>query len=189
MPRSSPIARVPGPPEVSASVQHKYFAFTDPSGGGPDEFSLAIGHFESDTVVVDVVRGRRGSPANVVNEYASLLRTYGIWQVVGDRYAGSWPGDEFMRYAIRYSPAPMDRSGLYVELLAGLNSQRVQLPPDQKLRRQLIALERRTGSSGRDTIDHPPNGHDDLANAVAGLYATMKRPQGSTKSGRLRGLM
>jgi hypothetical protein len=33
---------------------------------------------------------------------------------------------------------------------------------------QISGLERRTGRSGKDSIDHAPNGHDDLANAVAG---------------------
>src|SRR5262249_27593265 len=30
-------------------------------------------------------------------------------------------------------------------------------------------LERRRGRSGKDTIDHPPRGSDDIANAVAGV--------------------
>jgi hypothetical protein len=33
---------------------------------------------------------------------------------------------------------------------------------------QIVGLERRVSAVGRDTITHPPNGHDDLANAVAG---------------------
>jgi hypothetical protein len=33
---------------------------------------------------------------------------------------------------------------------------------------QLIGLERRTARSGRDSIDHGPGAHDDVANAVAG---------------------
>ena len=37
-----------------------------------------------------------------------------------------------------------------------------------KLENQLIALERRTTRVGRDLVDHPPNGHDDVANAAAG---------------------
>jgi hypothetical protein len=36
---------------------------------------------------------------------------------------------------------------------------------------QLCSLERRTTRGGRDSIDHPPSGHDDLANAVAGCLA------------------
>ncbi|UYO37700.1 hypothetical protein KQX62_13175 [Rhodopseudomonas palustris] len=34
---------------------------------------------------------------------------------------------------------------------------------------QLAALERKTSRRGKDTIDHPPAGHDDVANVVAGV--------------------
>ena len=34
---------------------------------------------------------------------------------------------------------------------------------------QLVSLERRTARGGRDSIDHAPGTHDDLANAIAGL--------------------
>jgi len=37
----------------------------------------------------------------------------------------------------------------------------------------LASLERRTRSGGRDVIDHGQGGHDDLANVVAGLSATV----------------
>jgi hypothetical protein len=33
---------------------------------------------------------------------------------------------------------------------------------------QLTSLERRTSRGGRDSIDHAPGAHDDIANAVAG---------------------
>jgi hypothetical protein len=33
---------------------------------------------------------------------------------------------------------------------------------------QFIGLERRTSRSGRDTVDHAPGAHDDIANAAAG---------------------
>ena len=39
---------------------------------------------------------------------------------------------------------------------------------------QICGLERRTGRSGRDSIDHAPNGHDDIANAVAGAAAATR---------------
>jgi hypothetical protein len=38
---------------------------------------------------------------------------------------------------------------------------------------QLVALERRTARGGRDTIDHPPGAHDDVANAVAGVIGRL----------------
>src|SRR4029450_12286297 len=44
-------------------------------------------------------------------------------------------------------------------------------------RPQLTALERRTSRGGRDSIDHAPGAHDDIANAVAGALVTAyKRP-------------
>ena len=34
---------------------------------------------------------------------------------------------------------------------------------------ELRQLERRTGRSGREIIDHPPKAHDDCSNALAGM--------------------
>jgi len=163
----------PKPKEVPPARRTRYIAFTDPAGGGQDEFTLAIAHLEGDAVVIDAVRGLRGSPAGIVKEYAAFLKTYGVFRVTGDRYAGRWPRDEFQKHGVSYAVSELDRNGLYLEMLAALNSGCVELPPDQKLSRQLQALERRTGRSGRDMIDHPPGGHDDLANAVAGVVATV----------------
>jgi hypothetical protein len=38
---------------------------------------------------------------------------------------------------------------------------------------QLCSLERRTARGGRDSVDHPPGQHDDLANACAGVAAAL----------------
>ena len=173
------------PVEIPPVSNCRYFAFCDPAGGGQDEFTLAIGHLDRDTVVVDVMRGLRGSPAKIVAEYSNVLRTYNLHRVTGDRYAGRWPRDEFLRWGIRYEVSDLDRNGLYLELLAAMNSGRIELPPDQKLGRQLGALERRTGRSGRDMIDHPPGGHDDLANAVAGLVTVAQAPRMTVTQGPL----
>jgi hypothetical protein len=40
---------------------------------------------------------------------------------------------------------------------------------DGRLSLRWAGLERRTSRSGKDSIDHAPGGHDDLANAVAGV--------------------
>jgi hypothetical protein len=43
----------------------------------------------------------------------------------------------------------------------------------ERLKTQLVSLERRTGrSGGRDHVDHPPGSHDDIATAVAGAILT-----------------
>jgi len=159
-----------------------YFAFADPAGGGHDEFCLAVGHREGSKTVVDVLQARKGTPSTITKEYAAILKQYGINRVRGDKYAGSWPADEFGKHGIQYLANAAPKSDLYLNLLPGLNSGRVELPPDDRLVNQLSSLERRTSRAGRDSIDHPPGGHDDRANAVAGLVActAKQRPRSQT---------
>lgn len=96
-----------------------YRAFVDPSGGGADSFALAIGHREErdgqPVAVLDAVRERRPpfSPETVVEEYASLLKTYRVTKVTGDRYAGEWPREAFLRHGVAYEPAAKSKSDLY----------------------------------------------------------------------------
>lgn len=154
----------------------QYQAFADPSGGGADHFTVSISHAEGERIVVDLVRGRTGNPAAICGDFAALLQSYGISMVRGDRYAGQWVSTEFDRNGIRYEHSEKDRSALYTDFLAAMNSGRVELPPCETTARQLISLERRTTRSGRDIIDHPPGGHDDFANAVAGAVALHAKP-------------
>jgi hypothetical protein len=78
---------------------------------------------------------------------------------------------------MRYTPSTKVKSDLYHELLPLLNAGRVVLPRRDRLLAQLVALERRTArGSGRDSVDHPPGAHDDLANAVAGACAVAVKP-------------
>lgn len=151
----------------------QYAAFVDPAGGGHDEFTLAIGHQDEDQTIVDAVHARRGVPADTVAAFVEILKGYGIRKINGDRYAGSWPADEFDKHGIEYTPSEKPKSGLYLDLLPALNSGRVELPPDDKLVNQLLGLERRTARGGKDSIDHPPGGHDDRANVVAGLVSSI----------------
>ena len=77
--------------ELPPSSGLTYRAFTDPSGGSADSFTLAIGHIEPDgRAILDAMRERKPpfSPDAVVEEYAALLKSYGINRVQGDAYAG-----------------------------------------------------------------------------------------------------
>ena len=48
-----------------------------------------------------------------------------------------------------------------------------------RLAAQLCSLERRTGrGSGRDVVDHPPGGHDDVINSAAGACVLASGPSG-----------
>lgn len=176
----------PGLLELPYDSKHRYTAFVDPAGGGQDEFCMAISHVEDQTAIIDVVRAERGVPASIVGEYAQTLKAYRITEVVGDRYGGSWPADEFQKHGIRYQTADQSKSDLYVDLLPRINSGRVELPPDEKLIGQLINLERRTGRSGKDSIDHGPGQHDDRANVVAGA-ASINQRRGVTVVRKVKG--
>jgi hypothetical protein len=123
-----------------------------------------------DRAVLDAVRERRPpfSPDDVVIEFAALLRSYGVTEVVGDRYAGEWPRERFRAHGIEYLPAERPKSDIYRDLLPILNAHRAELLDVPRLATQLCGLERRTARGGRDSIDHRPGGHDDVANAVAG---------------------
>jgi hypothetical protein len=88
--------------------------------------------------------------------------------VTGDRYAGAWPRERFAAYGVRYDPSERTKSDLYRELIAPINAQRVELLDLPTLRAQLLSLERRVARGGKDSIDHAPGGHDDVANCCAG---------------------
>ena len=155
----------------------RYHAFVDPSGGSSDSMTFAIAHREQqiphredDTVVLDCLREAIPpfSPEAVVGEFAAMARIYGVRVVVGDRYGGEWPREQFRNAGLTYEVADQTRADLYLTLVPSINSGRVRLLDNNRLENQLIALERRTTRVGRDLVDHPPGGHDDLANAAAG---------------------
>jgi hypothetical protein len=149
---------------------HNYMAFTDPSGGSGDSFTLAIAHKEGKTNILDLVRERVPpfSPEATIEEFAGILKKYRITSVRGDKYAGEFPREQFRKHGVNYEPADKTKSELYGDLVATINSGAVDLLDHGKLISQLIGLDRRTRSGGRDQIDHAPGGHDDIANAVAG---------------------
>jgi hypothetical protein len=160
----------------------RYVAFTDPSGGsGSDAMTLAIAHKEGEIAVLDCIREVRPpfSPEGVVTEFAEVLKSYKITRVVGDRYAGEWPREQFAKRGIRYEPSKDPKGTLYLNVLPLLNSAKVRLLGEKRLVSQLVGLERNTARGGKDNIDHARGGHDDIANAVAGalLSATAKRSE------------
>ncbi len=195
---------VPGRHEQSPVAGVRYHAFVDPSGGGADSMTLAIGHRDGEVAVLDAVRERRPpfSPEAVVREYAELLRSYGISSVTGDRYAGEWPREQFRKHGVAYTLADRTKSDLYRDALPLLNSAQVELLDLPRLVAQLVGLERRTARGGRDSIDHAPGAHDDVANAVCGVIvlasAATQKPKGGllfvgrrmdgTDSGHIYGL-
>lgn len=157
-----------------------YSAFIDPAGGsGKDSFTLAIGHTDKATgmAILDAIREHKPpfSPEAVVEEFGALLKSYGVSKLVGDRYAGEWAREPFRKMGIAYEPASKPKSDLYRDFLPLVNSRKADLLDHPKTVQQLISLERRTARSGKDSIDHPPNGHDDCINVVAGVLTNLTK--------------
>lgn len=173
----------PGRYELPPQAGVSYTAFVDPSGGRGDAAALALAHVEGERVILDVAR-RWPAPHNpqaVIQEMAGICKAYGVRKVCGDRYAGSWPSQEFTRHGIGYDPAPQDKSRIYLDFLPLVLSGRCELLDVKRLLSELRDLVRRPRSGGRDLVDHPPKGSDDLANAAAGAVtlagAGMVRPR------------
>ncbi len=154
-------------------------AFVDPSGGSADSMTLAIAHSEGERAILDCVREARPpfSPEAVTQEFAQLLKTYRIHRVTGDYYGGLWPTERFRVHGITYQRSEKSASDIYREFLPKVNAGMVELLDHKRLLAQLTALERRVSRTGKDTISHPPQGHDDIANAVAGALVNVSTPQ------------
>ena len=149
----------------------RYLAQVDPSGGSQDSYTVAVAHLEKDAAVIDCVRETRPpfSPEQVTADYAKLLKTYRIHEVVGDKYAGEFPRELFRKQGIEYKTAPLTASDYYRECLPAINGRRVQLLEHPRVVAQLVGLERRVAPKGGETITHSPGAHDDLANVVAAV--------------------
>jgi hypothetical protein len=157
-----------------------YSAFVDPSGGQSDSFTLAVAHTENDTAILDLLVEAEApfSPEAIVAKFCGRLKAYRVSEVTGDRYAGSWPREQFEKRGVSYRVAELTRSEYYLELLPLLTSGNCELLKNKRLETQLVGLERRTARSGKDSVDHQPGGHDDLANSVAGVLTIVSSGAG-----------
>lgn len=159
----------------------QYRAFVDPSGGRTDPMTMAIGHRASTGIVVlDALMGVKPpfEPTEAIRQMVALCRPYRVTKVHGDRFGGEWPREGFRNQGIEYALHPRSKSELYVEMLPHLTSRTIELLDHPKLALELTGLERRVSPSGRELIDHPKGGHDDYANAVAGLIDLLSKGGG-----------
>jgi len=165
---------IPGRFELPKISGAHYHAFLDPSGGRADSFTLGIAHLEkSGKVILDVLREHKPpfQPQTVVAELADVLKSYQLMEATSDRYAGEWVTEAFVQHGITIKAAEQTASELYLELLPLIAGGLTELIDSKRLISQLAGLERRTRAGGKDMISHYPGGHDDCANAAAGVCA------------------
>lgn len=175
---------VPGRFELPRLTGVAYHGYVDPSGGSSDSMTLAVAHREkSGVVVLDAAREVRPpfSPESVVRDFVDVLKSYGISKVRGDRYAGEWAREPFRKLGVQYELSEQPASDMYRDLLPKLMSRQTELLDLPRLARQFGDLERRTARLGKDSISHPPGGHDDLANATAGALLMAGNVRGPMK--------
>lgn len=169
------------PLELPPRPDIQYTAFADASGGRGDAFAIAVAHLEDDKIVIDACRATSPpfDPGRCVEDYCKLLRDYGLRKITGDNYSAGWVAGAFKDNGIRYEVSKTSASDIYREALPSFVRGLVELPDDPKLLAELGSLERKTAPSGKETITHPVNAHDDRANVVAGcvnLLAGRRRP-------------
>ncbi len=160
----------PGRYELPPLSSIAYYGFVDPSGGSSDSMTLATAHLEGETVILDLIREIQPpfSPDSVVTDFCDTLKRYHLNEVTGDRWGGEFVREQFESRGITYNVSELPKSDIYKEFLPLINSGRVELLDKPRLTSQLVGLERRTARGGRDSIDHSPGNHDDVANAAAG---------------------
>jgi hypothetical protein len=160
---------VPGPPAVAH--------FDAATGSGADAAALAIAFRGAPVAKLALVRRwvPAFSPTAVIAEAAHVLRAFGLREIGVDRFAPGLIQDLFAEHRITATVADHDTSQGFIELLALINSQRVELLDHAVLLAELRQLERRAGL-GRDRVSHPPNAHDDVAAACAGALLRAVQP-------------
>jgi hypothetical protein len=133
--------------------------------------TTAIGHKQDDLIIVDCIREIVApfDPESAADEFVRLFRSYGITKTNDDRYAAAWCSQAFEKRRIAYRHSELPKSQLYQNLLPHLNSKTIRLLDHPRSINQICSLERRTSRGGRDSIDHPTQAHDDIANSIGGL--------------------
>jgi len=159
----------------------EYRAFTDPSGGRHDGFTLAIAHADGHDLILDHLSVTRPpfDPESVVRRYAEQLQRYRLASVQGDRYAAEWVSATFGKYGIGYAASERDKSAIYSEVMPAFAERRVRLLDHDRLLTELRLLERRPRPGGRgDVVDHPPRASDDAANSCCGALLMVAQALG-----------
>jgi hypothetical protein len=166
------------------SMDYTYFAFVDISGGRNDAAAICVAHQEPQgKIVVDRIDAVQApfNPEQAIERFSIIMSAYSLNRVTGDNYSAEFVVAAFAKHGMGYQPSEFSKSEIYGEVLPLFTAQLVELPDVPLLENQLRQLERRPRAGGRDAIDHPRGGHDDLANAAAGALWLASRQSTQTR--------
>jgi hypothetical protein len=164
---------VSGRTELLPDSAQGFVCFVDVSGGVHDAHCCAISYKDQITEKAVLAAAREIKSENteaVVQEFAAMMRSYGLHTAYSDRFAARWVFDAFARANVQLRYSSKSKSELYLDVLYAMRAKRVELLDLPRLRGQLLNLQRRVTTTGRDIILDGGKS-DDLANAVSGsLY-------------------
>jgi hypothetical protein len=98
-----------------------YRAHVDAAGGsGKDSYALGIAFKDpaSEKLVLAAVREVKPpfSPEAVTAEYATLLRNgFSVFEATADRFAGSWPREQFAKHGVTLVASQKTTSELFLD--------------------------------------------------------------------------
>ncbi|HMK87258.1 MAG TPA: hypothetical protein VK437_14955 [Steroidobacteraceae bacterium] len=150
----------------------QYVCFVDVSAGVSDRSALGIAHRDRASVVLDRIElvYPPFKPEEVVQRFADICSAYGVSEVTGDRFGGTWVSSMFEKFALAYRPSALTKSELYMATQPLFSQRSVEILSHATLAGELRRLERTPRAGGRDSVDHPrgPGQHDDAANVCCG---------------------
>lgn len=158
-----------------------YVGFIDPSGGKSDSFCSGLAYQDKETkkIVLAVLREAQPPfrPETIVEEYSKLFKNYGVTAILSDAYAGAWVESAFQNFGITVNRATMNKSDYYLNALPLFNNGSIRLLDQERLKNQLMSLERKTRSGSRDAVDNF-HGHDDLSNTACAVLVEAEEKEG-----------
>ena len=113
-----------------------------------------------------------------MREFSITMKAYGVSMARADRYAGAWVTSAFMNHDIIVLASELTASEIYINFLPLVANGTVELLDNKRLTGQLGGLERKVRAGGRESVDHYPGGHDDVAVAAAGACVEAFRESG-----------
>lgn len=159
-----------------------HYAFTECATNGAN-FILSIASVDNDgRARVDALIERElplsGGPAQVIREFAKLLRGHRCSSVMGARHSSHWVREGFARAGISYGFCALERPDLPRDFLAALDDKKIELPKHSVLTAQLRSVRYREK-------DHGQHG-DDLLTTVADATLLPPSPVPDTRRRRDR---
>lgn len=165
---------------LQKSQDAERFGVMDPAGLSPqtvngDEFTAGVAHVSEGATLPDECRAwsanpgatpRTTSPKIALAKSIEMYHQHGVRKVWVDHYKIEWVRGELEEAGFEVEMLPPGNT-LYLILEPALNSGKIKVPKDPITIQQLKSLERSSGRSEKDRIDHPRDEHDDRAMMVA----------------------